>query len=106
MLIIFVLQIIFLTFTGPAIRVVRWGLDPLQWLLCIGFGMLVVVFDFIIKFIPMQKLFKGLGSTMIKKENFKTLNTLSIKKKHESLFFKRGSALLSKNSLVSSTQKL
>lgn len=26
---IFLLQIIFLTFTGPAIRVVKWGLDPL-----------------------------------------------------------------------------
>ena len=38
--IIFVLQILFLTLTGQAIRVVQWGLDPISWIFCIAVGSL------------------------------------------------------------------
>lgn len=49
--------------------------------------MLGIVFDFIVKFIPMEKLFKGLGTKEIKKEEFSKLSTLALKKRHDSTFF-------------------
>ena len=95
-----------MTFTGPAIRAVKWGLDPLQWLLCVGIGMLVVLFDLLVKFIPLQRFFRGLGSTELSKEDFQKVSTLAIKKHHDSQFFQRNSLMRSRNSLLGSKQKL
>ena len=61
--IIIVMQIIVLTLTGKAIRVAKWGLDPLQWLLCIAIGSISLLWSVILKFIPAERWIKvGAGS--------------------------------------------
>lgn len=84
MVIIFVLQIIFLTFVGKAIRVVMWGLDPISWLFCIGIGILVWIWSFILKLIPLERILPGGGKEELKKEDLDKYNALGVKKSHTS----------------------
>ena len=88
MLIILVLQILFLTFLGPAIRVVTWGLDPLSWLFCIAIGMLGLIWSVVLKLIPLEKILPGGGKEEISIEELGRLNTIALKKPHTKKFFK------------------
>lgn len=50
--IIFVLQILIITFGGLAFRCAPWGLRPIPWLICIGFGFGSLLWRFIVVPIP------------------------------------------------------
>jgi len=58
---IFFLQIIFLTFCGPGIKTVWWGLDPISWVFCIAVGLIGYLWCIILKFIPLEKILPGGG---------------------------------------------
>lgn len=66
--IIVLLQIIFLTFCGPAIKVAMWGLDPISWLFCIAIGALGLIWAIILKLIPLERILPGGGNKEITKE--------------------------------------
>lgn len=88
MVVIFVMQVVFLTFAGKAIRVVQWGLDPVQWLLTIAFGALGLIWGLVLKFIPAEHWIKfGAGSKPMSVEDLNKLNTLTIKRNHDSGFY-------------------
>ena len=90
---VFCLQILFLTFLGRAIRVTKWGLDPISWLLCIAIGMLSFIWSFFLKFIPFEKIpfgkicyFKKICGKKRKKnkiENKRKENKLKIENKRK-----------------------
>ena len=87
--VIFGLQIILLTFTGPAIRVVQWGLGPAGWALCIGFGMITWIVRALLLLIPTQNSEKGIGNKEMSREILNRGSLLSLKKSHDSNFYKR-----------------
>lgn len=88
-LIILFLQIIFLTFCGPAIKTVWWGLDPISWLFCIAVASISLLISVILKFIPLEKILPGGGQKEITKEDLNKLSTMTLKKKHDSNFYRR-----------------
>ena len=81
------LQIIFLTFCGPAIRVVQWGLGPASWALCFGFGFIVWIVRFLLIFIPTEKSHLGLGNREITRAELNKASLVSIKRSHNSEFY-------------------
>ena len=106
MVIIFVLQIIFLTFTGPAIRIAMWGLHPSGWGLCIGFGILTWIWGLLLKLIPTNKSELGLGDKELPKDQLNARNSLSIKKSHNENFFKKQESIIRRNSVHNSVKRL
>lgn len=84
-----VLQIIFLTFAGLAIKTVWLGLDPISWLFCTIFGLLGMVWGLILKFIPLEKVLPGGGNKEITIDELNKVSTMNIKKKHDSNFYKK-----------------
>ena len=58
---IFILQLIFLTFAGLAIKTVWLGLDPVGWIFTIAFGLLCMIWSLILKFIPIHNILPGGG---------------------------------------------
>lgn len=98
--VIFILQIIFLTFCGPAIRVVQWGLDPISWIFTIAFGLFGMVWDLILKFIPLEKILPGGGSKEITKEELERTSTMNLRKKHDSNFYKHQSNIQKSSSMI------
>lgn len=52
---IFVLQVIILTVTGPVFKVASWGLGIQGWLICIGFGATTWIVALLLKCIPEEK---------------------------------------------------
>lgn len=82
------LQVIFLTFCGPAIKVAMWGLDPLSWLFCIAVGSLGLIWGIILKLIPLEKILPGGGKQEITKAELEKMSTMNIKKKHDSKFYR------------------
>lgn len=106
---IVVLQVLFVTFTGPAIRIAFWGLDPAGWALCIAFGFLVWIWGFLLKFIPTNKSTLGVGNKELPLEEINKRNSLMVRKSHNDEFFKRQESLArrgsQKNSLKKPSQK-
>lgn len=92
-IIVFVLQIIFLTFCGYGIKTVMWGLDPVSWLLCIAFGALGLVWSYILKFIPLENVLPGGGDKELTKEELDRMSSINVRKKHDSNFYKHQSSL-------------
>lgn len=77
-----------MTFCGPAIKVVMWGLDPISWLFCIVIGSLGLLVSVILKFIPLENILPGGGNKEITKEELEKMSTMNIKKKHDSKFYR------------------
>ena len=100
LIIIFVLQIIFLTFAGPLIGVIMFGVDIVGWLICIAFGAFGLVIGLVISSIPAEKLFKGLGNQEATEEEMNKTNALSIKKTHTSNYVKKHSFLAKQHSII------
>ncbi len=97
MAIIFILQIIFLTFLGPAIRVVKWGLDPIGWLISIAIGSLTLICAFVLKFIPLERCLPGGGKEELKVEDLKKMNSLAVRKFHSREFYQNRSSIHKKS---------
>ena len=97
---ILVLQGLFLTLCGPAIKVAQWGLDPYGWALCIVIAMGSWIWSFIFKFIPMEKILKGSGNEEISTEELNRSSTISLKKAHDQEFFQRRESMKIKQSFV------
>jgi len=93
---ILIAQAIFLTLCGPAIKVVQWGLDPVGWGICLAFGVLEWVYNFIMKFIPIEKFLSGAGKEEVTKEQLNKLNTLAFRKTHDENFYKRNSIVMNR----------
>ena len=100
LVIIFVMQIIFLTFCGQAIQVVFWGLDPISWIFCIAIGLLGWVVGFILKFIPLERILPGGGAKEISPEEMNRINSMSIRKSHTSNFYRKQSVIERKSSII------
>ena len=98
--IIFVLQILFLSLCGPAIRVVQWGLDPLSWLLCMVIGSTSLLIAFIFKFIPLEKILPGGGNKEIDLKDLNKMSSMSLRKRHDSEFFKNKPGLIKTSSII------
>jgi Ca2+ transporting ATPase len=101
LLIIFILQIIFLTFFGTAIRVHTWGLGPAQWGLCIGIGLFSLLVRFILIFIPLEKCCtKGVGNKELPIDQLNSKSSISIKRSHTQNFYSKQPGLGKKGSKV------
>lgn len=101
LLIIFILQIIFLTFCGGAIRVHQWGLGPVQWILCIVIGLVGLPIRYILVCIPFQKCcIKGVGNKEININSLNAKSSVSIKKSHTRQFYQRQPTVSKKSSSV------
>jgi len=101
LVIIFLLQIIFITFCGTAIRVHSWGLGPAQWGLSIAFGLLSLVCRAILIFIPFEKLCsKGVGNKELPVEELNAKSSVSVKRSHTKNFYSKQPGLGKKGSKV------
>ena len=85
------LQIIFLTFCGPAIRVAQWGLGPASWALCLAFAFGVWVVRFFLALIPTYNSNAGLGNREITREELNRASLVGIKRSHNSDFYNQRS---------------
>jgi hypothetical protein len=54
-----------LTFCGPGIKTVWWGLDPISWVFCIAVAFLGMILNIILKLIPLEKILPGGGKKEI-----------------------------------------
>lgn len=97
---IFVIQIIFLTFAGMAIKTVWLGLDPLSWLFCIAFGVLGLLFKIILKFIPLEKILPGGGNKELTIAELNKMSTMNLKKKHDSNFYRNQSSMYRASGII------
>ena len=100
LVVIFFLQIIFLTFCGQAIQVVFWGLDPISWVFCIAVGALSLPVSVILKCIPAERWLPGGGSKEITTAELNRASSLSVRKSHTSAFFNRQPSVDRKASLI------
>ena len=98
--IILFLQIIFLTFCGPGIKTVWWGLDPISWVFCIAVALISMLLNFILKLIPLEKVLPGGGQKEITQQDLNKLSTMSIKKKHDSNFFRNQSGMIKGSGII------
>ena len=98
--IIMVLQILFLTFAGPLIRVTFLGLDVIGWLICFAFGAFGVFIGFILNLIPAERLFSGFGNKEITVEEMNKMNVISVKKSHNSAYFRKNSVFNRQRSII------
>ena len=48
-------QILLSQFGYKVFHCVHWGLSPIQWLICIGFSLSTMLFNFLFKLIPLEK---------------------------------------------------
>lgn len=102
LIIIFVLQVIFLTFFGSAIRVHSWGLGPAQWALCIAIGLTGILIRLILLAIPFEKMCmkKGLGKKGLTTKELNTKNSISVRKSHNKKFYAKQPTMSKKGSKV------
>ena len=78
LIIILVLQVILLTFGGPAIRVHQWGLSPSQWGLCILVGLLGFPVRYLMVLLKFEKCCnKGVGSKAITQEELEKKSSVT-----------------------------
>jgi hypothetical protein len=69
--------------------------------LTIGFGALGLIWGFILKFIPAEHWIKvGAGSKPLSVNDLNKLNTLSIRKNHDSGFYQKHSAVVKRSSVI------
>lgn len=94
------LQIIFLTFCGPGIKTVWWGLDPISWVFCIAVALIGMLLNFILKLIPLEKVLPGGGQKEITQQDLNKLSTMSIKKRHDSNFFRNQSGMIKGSGII------
>ena len=88
------LQVVFVTFVGPAIRIAMWGLHPSGWALCTAFGVSVWVVGFLLKLIPTYQFDIGLASDSLKREDLNKKNSLGlVRKAHNEQFFRKQESL-------------
>lgn len=84
LILIIFMQVILLTFTGLAIRVTQWGLDPVGWLISIAIGITMWPLFVLLKFTKSSKVFgrllKGIGSREITSSEYKRASTMSLKR--------------------------
>ena len=97
---IIILQILFLTFAGPAIRVVQWGLDPISWGLCIVVGAIGLIWSVILKLIPLERWLPGGGSKELPLSELNKMSTMTFRKRHDSKFFKMHSGMIRTSSVI------
>ena len=76
------------------------GLDPISWLFCIAFGLIGMVWDLILKFIPAQKILAGSGHKEITKAELDRASTMNLRKKHDSNFYKHQSGIHKGSSIL------
>lgn len=101
LVIIFVLQIIFLTFCGTAIRVHTWGLGPAQWALCIGIGLFSLVIRVLLLFLPFENCCKkGVGNKELPVNELNSKSSISVKRSHTKNFYSKQPRLDKKGSKV------
>ena len=100
LIMIFILQFIFLTLCGPAIKVVQWGLDPYGWAICVLFGMGGWIVSALFKFIPLEKALPGSGKEEITKEELNRRSTMSLKRDHNEEFYKKKETLIHRSSFM------
>ena len=91
MVIILVLQVIFLTFLGKAVRVVYWGLDPISWLFCIAVGATTLLVSVILKLIPVERYLPGSIKEGLKRNQLDKPTSAMLKRFHTSNFYKKQS---------------
>ena len=91
---IIVLQIIFLTFLGPAIQVVQWGLDPISWVFCLALGSTTLLVGFILKFIPLERILPGGGSEEITIAELEKFSSLSFRRSHSPRYYRQQAGML------------
>jgi len=90
MIAIAILQILFVTFTGPAIKIAQWGLHPSGWGICIAVGLTVWIVAFLLKLIPTTRFDLGLGSEELNKDDLRKMNSLGLtRRSHNDEFYKR-----------------
>ncbi len=97
---IIILQILFLTFLGPAIRVVQWGLDPISWALCIVVGSFSLLISVLLKLIPLEKILPGSGNTPLSLDQLNKISTMNLRHKHDSNFYQKHSGLNKRSSVI------
>lgn len=99
-IIIVILQILFLTFLGRAIRVVKWGLDPISWVFCIAIGSLGLIWGFILKLIPLEKILPGGGKEAIPINGLRKFSSMSLRKGHDKKFFEHQPGMLKRRTSI------
>lgn len=94
------LQIIFLTFCGLAIKTVWLGLDPISWVFCIAFGLVGLIWNFILKMIPLEKVLPGGGNKELSLDELNKMSTMSVKKRHDSNFYRNQSSMYRASGII------
>lgn len=61
-IVIFILQIIILTFGNIAFRCRKWGLGPIGWAISFAFGIVGMIINFLLKLIPEDKICPKMGN--------------------------------------------
>lgn len=105
MFMILILQVLFLTFCGLAIKVAQWGLDPYGWGICIAVAMGSWIWSFIFKFIPLEKALSGSGDKEMSEQEFLQSATVTIKKPKDSNAIVRRESILRKMSFVDNKKR-
>ncbi len=95
-----------MTLFGPAIRVVQWGLDPISWIFCIIIGSMSLLIGLILKFIPLEKYLPGGGQKELAKNELDKLSSMTLRKKHDSKFFRQQSGIHKKQSSMIEDRKI
>lgn len=70
-----------------------WGLDPISWLFCMGFGVVGLLWSYMLKFIPLEKVLHGKGNKEITKVELENMSSMNVRKKHNSDFYRHQSSL-------------
>ena len=78
-----------MTFLGRAIKVVKWGLDPVGWVISIAIGSTSLLISAILKLIPLEKYLPGGGSHELDHKQLDHASTLNLRKKHDSNFYRQ-----------------
>lgn len=94
------MQVIFLTFAGLAIKTVWLGLDPIGWIFCAAFGAIGLLWSIVLKLIPLEKILPGGGNKEITTEDLNKMSTMSLKKKHDSNFYRNQSNLFRASGMI------
>lgn len=101
---IFFLQIIFITFLGMAIKVARWGLDPVGWIISIVIASGIWIWMALVKMAGTSRLFKlcfkGYGNKEISKEELNSRNVISIKRGHSKKFMNEQPSIMKRKSVI------
>lgn len=102
--IILVLQIILLTFTSVALRIVRWGLDPAGWAITILFALGIWPVMLLARATKsasiFRRFFKGYGKDAIDPKSLNHASTISIKRSHTLQFLGEQPVITPRHSVI------